>query len=149
MNRRYNSTVKQPKITYPPFIVTLFRPIIWLYNKTHWFTDKEAWALFRFFAIGEAIGWTALILAIVYRSFDLPGADIAVSLAGRFHGAVFTLYFLFVLLTARSMMWGFWTVVTALIAGMPPYTSLLFEQFMAYTRKKKPVRVAPPAGAMD
>jgi len=34
-----------------------------------------------------------------------------------------------------------------LLAGMPPYTSVMYEQLMAYHRKKHPVHVAPPVGA--
>ena len=74
----------------------------------------------------------------------MPGHDIAVSLAGTTHGLLFILYFVFVFLTARSMMWGFWRVSGALIAGVFPYTSLLYEQMMAYDRRKRPVKVEPP-----
>lgn len=117
-----------------------------VYDKTHWFTDKEAWGLFRIFAICETIGWTSLILAIIYRKFDLPHYETAIWFGGRVHGLFFMLYFIFVLATARSMQWGFWKVVIALLAGIPPYTAIIFEQAIAYTRKKKPVYVAPPAG---
>ena len=125
-------------------IATIGRPFVFLYNKTHWFSDQEAWVIYRFFAIAEAIGWTLLIGAIVYRYFDLPGYEAAVSLAGRIHGIVFSLYFLFVLLTARSMEWGVWRIGMALAAGIPPYTGLIFEQIMARHRKKYPKYIEPP-----
>ena len=130
---------------YSKTITPVFKGVGFIYNKTHWFTDKEAWAIFRFFAILEAIGWSMLIGAIMYRSFGLPEYESVISVAGRMHGLFFSLYFLFVLLTARSMKWGFWRVLVALIAGMPPYTSLVFEQIMAYDRRKRPVHVEPPA----
>lgn len=125
-------------------ILTISKPFIWLYNKTHWFSDKEAWAVYRFFAIAEAIGWTFLIGAIIYRAFDFPFYEAVVSVAGRMHGIVFSLYFLFVLLTARSMEWGIWRISGALLAGMPPYTGLVFEQIMAWHRKKYPKEITPP-----
>lgn len=115
-----------------------------VYNKMHWFTDKDAWAMYRLFAILEAVGWTLLIAAIIYRKFDLPGYEIFVSVAGRIHGVFFALYFVFVLTTVRSMMWGFWRTAGALLAGMPPYTSLVFEKAMSYHRKKYPKFIAPP-----
>lgn len=118
--------------------------IRFLYHRMHWFTDKEAWALYRLFAFLEAIGWTLLISAIVYRRLELPLAHIVVSIAGTVHGLLFGLYFLFVLLTARSLLWGPWRVSFALVAGMPPYTALIFEQYMARCRKKHPPQVAPP-----
>lgn len=126
------------------YLLRLSHPFVWLYNKTHWFTDKEAWGIYRLFAFGEAVGWTLLIGAIVYRGFELPYASSVVTVAGRIHGMIFVSYFVIVLLTARSMGWGIWRITGALLAGMPPYTSIVFEQLMAFQRKKKPVYVAPP-----
>lgn len=117
-----------------------------IYDNTHWFTDKEAWMLYKLFAFGEAVGWTLLIGAIVYRRYDLPLDDIFVSIAGTLHALFFGLYFVFVLITARSMAWGFWRITGALLAGIPPYTSLIYEQIMAYDRKKHPPKVTPPEG---
>lgn len=119
--------------------------ILWGYNKTHWFTDKEAWWIFRLGAFLEAIGWTLLIGAIVYRSFGLPEYESFISIAGRLHGMFYVAYFAAVIATARSMGWGLWRIGFALAAGVPPYASLLFEQIMAWHRKKHPVFIAPPA----
>jgi len=119
----------------------------WLYDKTHWFTDAEAWAVFRFFAILEAVGWTLLIGAIVYRALGLPEAPSVISFAGHLHGIGFGFYFLFVFLTARSMEWRWGYVTTAVIAGMPPYGSLVFEQIVGARRRKHPVYVEPPVGS--
>lgn len=120
-----------------------------VYHRTHWFTDKEAWMLFRLFAFAEVVGWTLLISAIIYRKFDLPLDDIFVSIAGTVHGLFFGLYFIFVIITARSMLWGPVRTSTALLAGMPPYTSLVFERAMTYHRKKYPAHVEPPKGYDD
>lgn len=118
--------------------------IVWGYNQTHWFTDKEAWWIYRLGAFLEAVGWTLLISAIVYRRFDLPYDDAFVSIAGRLHGMFFVAYFGAVIATARSMGWGIYRLLLALAAGVPPFTSLLFEQIMSYHRKKYPVSIAPP-----
>lgn len=118
--------------------------VSFVYHRTHWFTDHEAWTLYRLFAFVETFGWTLLISAIIYRKFNLPLDNIFVSIAGTVHGLFFGLYFIFVLITARSMMWGFWRVSGALLAGMPPYTSFAYEKFMAHHRKKNPPNVAPP-----
>jgi len=133
---------------YDRLLVPVLKAMAIVYNKTHWFTDKEAWALFRLFAFGEALGWSLLIGAIIYRHFDMPGYEIAIGLAGRIHGLLFMLYFLFVLVTARSMQWGFYRVAGALLAGMPPYTSLMYEKLMAFHRKKYPAYVVPPTDAV-
>lgn len=118
--------------------------IVWAYDRTHWFTDKEAWWIYRLGAFLEAIGWTLLISAIIYRRFDLPEYESFISVAGRLHGMFFVAYFASVIATARSMQWGIWRVLAALAAGVPPFTSLIFEQIMSWHRKKRPVYVAPP-----
>lgn len=130
--------------TYIKTVHLIVRAVSFVYHKTHWFTDKEAWMLYRMFAFAETAGWTMLISAIAYRAFGLPGSDIAISIAGTVHGLLFSLYFIFVLITARSMLWGGWRVAAATLAGMPPYVSLIFEKVMAYDRKKRPILVEPP-----
>ena len=136
--------MSKPKPLYRKVADAVVRGVSFVYNKMHWFTDKDAWAMYRLFAILEAVGWTLLISSIIYRKFDLPADDLMVSIAGRIHGVFFALYFIFVLITVRSMMWGFWRTTGALLAGMPPYTSLVFEKIMAYHRKKYPKFVTPP-----
>ena len=127
----------------------IMRPIIFLYNKTHWFTDAEAWAVYRFFAIMESCGWTMLILAIIYRRLGLPEAPSVVSFAGHIHGVIFLLYFIIVLVTVRSMEWKWLRTGLALVAGMPPYGSLVFELLLARDRRKNPPQVTPPKEPVD
>ena len=127
-------------------MIRIASPFLWVYHKTHWFTDREAWGIFRFFAILEAVGWSLLIIAIMYRRMGLPEAASVVSFAGHVHGIGFGLYFLFTILVARSMEWGVGRIAAAIIAGMPPYGSILFERIMATHRKKRPVYIEPPAG---
>lgn len=126
--------------------LTTWQGVLWVYDQMHWFTDKEAWWIFRLGAFMEVTGWSLLIGAIIYRSFDLPFDDAFVSVAGRIHGIFFVAYFAAVLATFRSMGWGLWRLGLALAAGVPPFTSLLFEQIMAYHRKKYPVYIEPPRG---
>jgi integral membrane protein len=118
--------------------------IAWVYNHMHWFTDKEAWWIYRLGAVLEATGWTLLIGAIIYRHLDLPQYESVINVAGRTHGIFFVAYFASVLATARSMGWGPWRVIFALGLGVPPYTSLVFEKVMAWQRKHRPVYVEPP-----
>lgn len=129
----YDNTVKR-----------LFDGLVFVYNNTHWFTDKDAWMLYKLFAFAEGVGWTMLISAIIYRRFDLPLDDILVSIAGTVHGLLFMLYFVFTLITIRSMEWGIWRTTGALVAGTAPYTSVAYEKIMAYHRKKYPKYIEPP-----
>lgn len=116
-----------------------------VYNGMHWFSDADAWMLFRVAAIVEAVGWTLLISAIVSRRLGMPGADIAVSMAGTVHGVFFLVFFTILITTARSMAWGPWRLGGGLVAGNIPYASVLFERLMAWHRKKYPTHVPAPA----
>ena len=123
--------------------------IRFLYNQTHWFTDKEAWWIYRLFAFGELLGWSLLLSAIACRALDVPHADQFVTVAGRTHGILFVAYYAFTIATARSMGWGFWRFVGAILAGIPPFTSIIFEQIMAFHRRRWPVVISPPSNVND
>ncbi len=116
------------------------------YNRMHWFSDADAWMLFRLAAFTEALGWTLLISAIVSRRLGMPGADIAVSMAGTVHGVFFLVFFTILLVTARSMEWGPWRLGGGLVAGNVPYGSVVFERVMHRHRRENPPDVAPPLG---
>lgn len=124
----------------------LIAPFVWAYNKTHWFSDAEAWGVYRFFALAETAGWTLLISSIIYRRLGLPEAASVVSFAGHIHGMIFLCYFIIVFLVARSMQWRMLKISAAVIAGMPPFGSLVFQQIVSYQRKKSPIYVEPPNG---
>ena len=131
------------------FLRKLAAPFVWAYHKTHWFSDTEAWGVYRFFAIAETIGWTMLIGSIIYRHLGLPEAASVVSFAGHLHGMIFLCYFIIVFLVSRSMQWGIGKMTAAVIAGMPPFGSLVFQYIMSYQRRKTPVYVEPPKGFDD
>ena len=126
------------------FVSKFVSRVVWVYNYMHWFTDKEAWWIFRLGAVLEATGWSLLIGAIIYRRLGLPEYESVINVAGRTHGIFFVAYFASVLATARSMGWGVWRVLLALGLGVPPFTSLVFEKVMAWHRKHHPVYIAPP-----
>lgn len=117
-----------------------------VYDEMHWFSDEDAWKLFRIAAILEAIGWTLLISAIVSRYQGMPGADIAVSMAGTVHGVIMLAFVAVLVATARSMAWGPWRIISGFVAGNIPYASVAFERTMSWHRRKYPVVVPAPVG---
>lgn len=99
------------------------------------FTEAEAWMLFRLAAFAEACGWTLLIAGILIERYITPGNNTAVFIAGNIHGTIFLAYFAAPLVLYPSLGWSRWQAMTALAAGVPPYGSLLFEQWVAHKRR--------------
>lgn len=97
------------------------------------FTEAEAWMLFKLAAFAEAIGWTLLILGIVISK--TTGNNTAVFIAGNIHGTIYLAYFVAPLILYPSLGWSRWKAITAIIAGIPPYGSLIFEQWAAHKRR--------------
>lgn len=91
------------------------------------FTPQEAWKVFRVAAIGESLGWSLLIAGLIDRYYDLPGNTIAIPIAGQIHGMIFVSYFITLILLYPSLQWTRTRSLIALLSGIPPYGSLLFE----------------------
>jgi integral membrane protein len=99
------------------------------------FTQSEAWGLFRLAAFAEAIGWALLIAGILIRNQHGFGSGVAVPIAGRIHGMCFITYFAVVILVSTSLRWPWRSVLLAILAGVPPFGSIVFEQAMARWHK--------------
>jgi integral membrane protein len=97
------------------------------------FTNDEAWGLFRLAAIGEACGWSLLISGIILRHF--LGNNDPVIIAGQIHGMLFFCYAAAALVLYPNLNWS------RLIASVPPYGSLLFEQWASYKRSSTQLNV--------
>jgi hypothetical protein len=89
------------------------------YESLRPFTESEAWLLFRIAALGEAFGWTLLIIGILTQRYLTPGNDTAVLIAGQIHGTIFFVYLV---------------AAIALLASVPPYGTLLIEQWATHRR---------------
>lgn len=99
------------------------------------FTDQEAWNLFRIAAIGEAGGWSLLIAGIAFKHFVTPANNTPVLIAGQVHGTIFLVYITAVIVLYSSLRWSRKRTVVAGLASIPPYGSLIFEQWAAYKRR--------------
>ena len=104
------------------------------------FTEDQAWTLFRIAAFSEAIGWTLLISGILINHYKLPGHNIAIPIAGQIHGTIFLVYFGVMVAIYTSLGWSRKKFVLAVLAGVPPYGSLIIEQWTAHHRRKAQFR---------
>ncbi len=103
------------------------------FEKTRSFTDAEAWMLFRMAAYGEAAGWTLLIAGIALE--HATGSHAYVAVAGRIHGMLFVVYLMAVLAFYPSLAWSRWKALFALAFSVPPYGTIVFEQWVAHKRR--------------
>jgi integral membrane protein len=99
------------------------------------FTEQDAWSLFKLAAIGEACGWTMLITSILCKRYVTIGNNIPVLIAGQVHGMLFLVYIVAVVVLYSSLKWSRKRMIVASIASVPPYGSLIFEQWAAYKRR--------------
>lgn len=120
-----------------------------MYDKTHWFTDKEAWGVYRFAAYVEAGFWAFFILTMIYGALELPQKESVVMYGRSIWGTAYGVYVIFVLISVRSMEWRFEKTAAAVLAGIPPFGSLLFVRAVKKQRQKNPPRVTPPAHLKD
>lgn len=87
-------------------------------------------------AIGEAGGWTLLIIGILCKRFLTPGNNLPVLLAGQVHGMLFLIYLAAAAGLYPSLRWSRWRAILAILASVPPYGSLVFEQWAARQRRQ-------------
>jgi integral membrane protein len=101
------------------------------------FTESEAWGLFRIAAIAEAIGWSMLIVGILLGQYVFVGSRVPVAIAGRIHGTLFLLYIAASILLYPSQGWSKRRTIISGFASIPPFGSLMFEQWAAYMRNRQ------------
>jgi integral membrane protein len=82
---------------------------------------------FRAVAVAEAVSW-ALLLAGMFVKWVLRTSELGVQLAGPVHGVVFIGYVLITLLAWRVLRWSPRTALLALVASVPPFTTVWFER---------------------
>ena len=104
------------------------------FERNRVFSEGDSWLLFRIAAIAEACGWTMLIAGIACERYLLPGNNITVLIAGKIHGMLFLLYCLASLGLYPSLGWSRLRGLFALAFSVPPYGTLLFEQWVAAKR---------------
>ena len=87
---------------------------------------------FRAVAVAEALSWLGL-LAGMYVKYVPETSELGVQVFGPIHGAVFVLYVAVTLLTARQLRWSPSTALLALAASVPPFATVVFEEWARRT----------------
>ncbi|MFF5083705.1 DUF3817 domain-containing protein [Actinoplanes sp. NPDC000266] len=93
--------------------------------------------IFRIAAVAEAFSWAGLLVGM-YLKRVTETTDLGVYIFGRVHGLLFVVYIAAAIWTARAERWSLLRTLAGLAASIPPFTSLIFERWVAKRR---------PAGA--
>jgi integral membrane protein len=86
---------------------------------------------FRFVALFEALTWLGLLIGMAFKYLPVEGNDVGVKFFGPLHGGAFLLYLPICAWTISRLRWGFFVGAVAVLAGFPPFGTLLFEVWAA------------------
>ncbi|MFC4004729.1 DUF3817 domain-containing protein [Prauserella oleivorans] len=88
--------------------------------------SNKAAVLFRVVAIAEAFSWAGLLIGM-FLKYVVELGEGGVPVLGMVHGVMFVLYVVVTLVAARPLGWKAGTVITALLASIPPLFTWWFE----------------------
>lgn len=103
------------------------RSLVTKFEHNQVFSESEGWLLFKIAAIAEACGWTFLIAGISISKYLMHGNQVPVIIAGQFHGVLFLSYAVASVGLYPTLRWSRKRACIALLASIPPYSSLAFE----------------------
>jgi integral membrane protein len=83
---------------------------------------------FRVVAVAEALSWIGLLIGMFIK-YVPETTELGVKIFGPIHGGIFVAYVVVALVTARVLRWSIGTTLLALVASIPPLTSILFERW--------------------
>ena len=84
--------------------------------------------MFAVVAIAEAVSWLGLLTGMYFKYLTDAG-ELGVKVFGPLHGGIFVLYVALALLVARALRWSLGTTFLALVCSVPPFATLVFEQW--------------------
>jgi integral membrane protein len=87
---------------------------------------------FRISAITEAISWTGLLIGMVFKYLVVHNA-IGVHIFGSVHGVVFLAYLWLAVRLWRRQPWPTGVGVWAIVGGIVPFGSVVFERWATRT----------------
>jgi integral membrane protein len=88
---------------------------------------------FRVIAVVEAVSWTALLVAMVLKWLVHAPHEGYVPVVGPIHGVGFVVYVLSTLLAAWRLRWTASAALVGVLAGVPPFGTIVFERWAQRT----------------
>jgi integral membrane protein len=87
---------------------------------------------FRMAAIAEAISWTGLLIGMLFKYVVVYNA-MGVHVFGPIHGVLFLIYVGLAVRLWRRQPWSVPVGVLGVLAGVPPYGTVVFERWATRT----------------
>ena len=69
----------------------------------------------------------------MFFKYITDAGDLGVKVFGPIHGGIFVLYVALALVLSRLNRWGWGTAALALVCAVPPFATLVFEQWAVRT----------------
>jgi integral membrane protein len=103
---------------------------------------RTAATAFRIVAVAEALSWIGLLVGM-YVKYVPETTELGVKIFGPVHGGIFVAYVVVALFAARVLRWSAGTALLALVASVPPLTSVWFERRATRTGQLTRAEVVP------
>jgi integral membrane protein len=100
---------------------------------------------FRAVAIAEAVSWAGLLAGMAMK-YGPPDNEVGVQIFGPIHGALFLIYVVVAFITWPIVRWSTPVGVVAILAGLPPFGTVVFERWATRTGRLVPVDDGSGAG---
>lgn len=97
--------------------------------------SSKAALVFRVAAVAEAFSWAALVIGMILKYGFSASHEGGVPVLGMVHGIVFLVYVITTLSVIKPLGWRPKTVITALLASIPPLFTWWFETWALRTGK--------------
>lgn len=95
---------------------------------------REPARVFRITAIAEACSWLGLLIGMLVK-YVVVHDPIGVRIFGPIHGGLFVAYLVALAWLAWAERWRLPRIAVGAAAAVPPFTSLLFERWVANRRR--------------
>jgi integral membrane protein len=111
--------------------------LLWLRAQDPARAGRGTVTAFRVVAVAEALSWLGLLTGMFFK-YVVDAGERGVQLFGPIHGTVFLTYVVVALLTWRSQRWSLPVGLLALVASVPPFCTVVFEQWARRTGRLDP-----------
>jgi integral membrane protein len=105
--------------------------LLWLRGQDPSRTVTAATA-FRVVAFAEALSWLGLLTGMFFK-YVVDAGEQGVHVFGPIHGTVFLTYLVVTLVAWRAQRWSLPVALVALAASVPPFCTVLFEEWARRT----------------